>query len=283
MKLLRFGAIGGEKPGLIDERGAIRDLAGVVLDLAGDALSDPGLAKIAAIDPETLPLVEGTPRIGACVGRVGKFICIGLNYADHAAETGKAVPSEPVIFMKATSAICGPNDPIEIPRDSKKSDWEVELGVVIGKRAKYVSEAEALGHVAGYCTINDGSERAFQSEMQGQWTKGKSHDTFGPIGPWLVTRDEVPNPQNLNLWCEVDGHKYQNGSTRTMVFGVAFLISYLSRFMTLEPGDIIATGTPPGVGLGIKPDPVFLKRGQRIRLEVEGLGLQDHVTVEARA
>lgn len=283
MKLLRFGAIGSEKPGLLDRSGRIRDLSSLVADLASETLSDQGLKKIAALDPETLPLVEGPQRIGACVGHVGKFICIGLNYADHAAETGKAVPSEPVIFMKATSAICGPYDPIEIPRDSKKSDWEVELGVVIGKRAKYVTEAEALDYVAGYCTINDGSERAFQSEMQGQWTKGKSHDTFGPIGPWLVTRDEVPDPQNLNLWCEVDGYKYQDGSTRTMVFGVAFLVSYLSRFMTLEAGDIIATGTPPGVGLGIKPDPVFLKKGQRIRLEVEGLGLQDHMTVEASA
>jgi ureidoglycolate lyase len=283
MKLLRFGELGQERPGLLDSSGIIRDLSDIVADIAGDTLSDAGLARIAAIDPATLPIAAGQPRIGACVGRVGKFICIGLNYADHAAETGKSVPPEPVIFMKATSAICGPDDPMEIPRDSGKSDWEVELGVVIGKRAKYVSEDQALSHVAGYCTINDGSERAFQSEMQGQWTKGKSHDTFGPIGPWLVTRDEVPDPQKLSLWCEVDGHRYQNGSTRTMVYGVAYLVAYLSRFMTLEPGDIIATGTPPGVGLGIKPTPVFLKPGQRIRLEVEGLGIQDHQTIEARS
>ena len=282
MKLLRFGEKGFETPGLLDGSGRIRDLSGIVDDIAGTVLGDAELARLAALDAETLPLVSGTPRIGPCVGRIGKFICIGLNYADHAAETGKSVPTEPVVFMKATSAVCGPDDDIEIPRGSEKSDWEVELGVVIGKRAKYVSEAEALSHVAGYCTVNDGSERAFQSEMQGQWTKGKSHDTFGPIGPWLVTRDEIPDPQNLKLWCEVDGHRYQDGSTQTMVYGAAYLVAYLSRFMTLEPGDIIATGTPPGVGLGIKPSPVFLKAGQRIRLEVEGLGVQDHRTIEAR-
>jgi ureidoglycolate lyase len=283
MKLLRFGEAGSERPGLLDKSGTIRDLTEIVDDIAGATLGDAGLAKLAALDPSSLPAVKGAPRIGACVGRIGKFICIGLNYADHAAETGKSVPPEPVIFMKATSAVCGPNDPMEIPRGSDKSDWEVELGIVIGTRAKYVTEADALSHVAGYCTINDGSERAFQSEMQGQWTKGKSHDTFGPIGPWLVTSDEVADPQNLKLWCEVDGHRYQDGSTKTMVYGAAYLVSYLSRFMTLEPGDIIATGTPPGVGLGIKPNPVFLRPGQRVRLEVEGLGVQDHLTIEARA
>ncbi|MBD9627068.1 fumarylacetoacetate hydrolase family protein [Ensifer sp. ENS06] len=282
MKLLRFGEIGNERPGLLDTNGVIRDLGSIVDDIVGSTLCDDALAQLASLDVNSLPIVPGKPRIGACVGRIGKFVCVGLNYTDHATETGKSVPSEPVIFMKATSAVCGPNDPIEIPRGSSKSDWEVELGIVIGKRSKYVRQADALLHVAGYCTVNDGSERAFQSEMQGQWTKGKSHDTFGPIGPWLVTRDEVPDPQNLTLWCEVDGHRYQDGSTRTMVYGVAYLVSYISRFMTLEPGDIIATGTPPGVGLGIRPRPIFLKAGQRVRLEVEGLGVQDHVTIEAR-
>ncbi|OYU37858.1 MAG: 2-hydroxyhepta-2,4-diene-1,7-dioate isomerase [Pseudorhodobacter sp. PARRP1] len=280
MKLLRVGPAGLETPALLDEAGTLRDLSGHVPDIAGEVLSDAGLARLRALDPASLPALPVDTRIGPCVGAVGKFICIGLNYADHAAETGKSVPPEPVIFMKATSAICGPNDNIEIPRDSVKSDWEVELGIVIGKRAKYVTEADALNHVAGYCTINDGSERAFQSEMQGQWTKGKSHDTFGPIGPWLVTRDDVPDPQNLKLWCEVDGHRFQNGSTATMVYGAAYLVAYLSRFMTLHPGDIIATGTPPGVGLGLKP-PVFLRAGQQIRLEVQGLGLQDHRTIPA--
>jgi 2-keto-4-pentenoate hydratase/2-oxohepta-3-ene-1,7-dioic acid hydratase in catechol pathway len=281
MKLLRLGAPGAERPALLDKTGVYRDLSAHVPDLTGAALSGEGLARIAALDPESLPALPAQ-RIGPCVAGVGKFICIGLNYADHAAETGKSVPPEPVIFMKATSAICGPFDDIEIPEGSVKSDWEVELGVVIGKRAKYVSEAAALSHVAGYCTVNDGSERAFQSEMQGQWTKGKSHDTFGPIGPWLVTRDEVPDPQALKLWCEVDGQRFQNGTTATMVYGVAYLVSYLSRFMTLMPGDIIATGTPPGVGLGLKP-PVFLHAGQRMRLEVQGLGLQDHRTIPATA
>ncbi len=280
MKLLRFGAAGAERPGLLDATGTIRDLSGHVDDISGATLSDDGLAALGALDPATLPAVPEGTRIGPCVAGVGKFICIGLNYADHAAETGKSVPSEPVVFMKATSAICGPHDDLEIPRGAAKTDWEVELGVIIGTRAKYVSEADALNHVAGYCTINDGSERAFQSEMQGQWTKGKSHDTFGPIGPWLVTRDEVPDPQALKLWCEVDGTRHQNGSTETMVYGAAFLVSYLSRFMTLEPGDIIATGTPPGVGLGLNPQ-VFLKPGQRITLEVEGLGRQDHLMIEA--
>ena len=282
MKLLRFGPIGQEKPGLLDGQGTLRDLSGVVADIAGEVLGDAGLARLAALDTSTLPSVEGNPRIGACVGEVGKMICVGLNYADHAKETGKEPPAEPILFMKATTALCGPNDDIEIPRGSLKTDWEVELGVVIGKRAKYVAEADALGHVAGYCVVNDVSERAFQSERGGQWTKGKSHDTFGPIGPWLVTRDEVADPQAVGLWLEVDGVSRQNGSTRTMIFGVTHLVSYISQFMTLEPGDIIATGTPPGVGLGQKP-PVFLKVGQTMRLGIEGLGIQTQRTVAARA
>ncbi|WP_334175070.1 fumarylacetoacetate hydrolase family protein [Pseudoxanthobacter sp.] len=273
MKLLRYGAPGQEKPGLLDGEGRIRDLSAHVGDLAGRWLTPDGLAEIAAIDVAALPVVEGPVRYGPCVAGTGKFICIGLNYSDHAAETGAAVPPEPVIFMKATSAIVGPDDDIEIPRGSTKTDWEVELGVVIGKTAKYVSEAEALDHVAGYCVINDVSERAFQIERAGQWTKGKSCDTFGPTGPWLVTRDEVADPQNLAMWLEVNGHRYQNGSTKTMVYGIAHVVSYLSQFMSLHPGDIISTGTPPGVGLGQKP-PVFLKPGDRIRLGIEGLGEQ---------
>ena len=282
MKLLRFGPLGQEKPGLLDGDGLLRDLSGVVADIAGEALGDEALARLAALDPATLPLVDGKPRIGACVGKVGKMICVGLNYADHARETGKEPPAEPILFMKATTALCGPDDDIEIPRGSQKTDWEVELGVVIGKRAKYVGEAEALGHVAGYCVVNDVSERAFQSERGGQWTKGKSHDTFGPIGPWLVTRDEIADPQAIDLWLEVDGVSRQNGSTRTMIFGVAHLVSYISQFMTLEPGDIIATGTPPGVGLGQKP-PLFLKAGQTMRLGVAGLGIQTQRTIAALA
>ncbi len=282
MKLLRFGPLGQEKPGLLDGQDTLRDLSGVVADIAGEVLGDAGLARLAALDTSTLPSVEGNPRIGACVGEVSKMICVGLNYADHAKETGKEPPAEPILFMKATTALCGPNDDIEIPRGSLKTDWEVELGVVIGKRAKYVAEADALGHVAGYCVVNDVSERAFQSERGGQWTKGKSHDTFGPIGPWLVTRDEVADPQAIGLWLEVDGVSRQNGSTRTMIFGVTHLVSYISQFMTLEPGDIIATGTPPGVGLGQKP-PVFLKVGQTMRLGIEGLGIQTQRTVAARA
>lgn len=281
MKFLRYGAKGSEKPGLIDGDGNIRDLSGLISDVTGAAISPSSLTTLSNVDPQSLPLVSGSPRIGAAIGGVGKFICIGLNYSDHAAETGKDVPPEPVVFMKATSAISGPNDEIEIPRGSVKSDWEVELGVVIGSRAKYVTEAEALDYVAGYCTINDGSERAFQSERQGQWTKGKSHDTFGPIGPWLVTKDAVPDPHALRLWCEVDGVRYQDGSTSTMVYRVPYLVAYLSQFMTLEPGDVIATGTPPGVGLGIKPTPVFLRAGQRVTLEVEGLGRQNHMTIPA--
>lgn len=282
MKLLRFGPAGQEKPGLLDRDGVLRDLSGVVADIAGDVLGKEGLARLRALDPATLAAVGGNPRIGACVGKVGKMICVGLNYADHAKETGKEPPAEPILFMKATTALCGPNDDIEIPRGSEKTDWEVELGVVIGKRAKYVGEAEALDHVAGYCVVNDVSERAFQSERGGQWTKGKSHDTFGPIGPWLVTTDEIADPQAVDLWLEVDGVRRQNGSTKTMIFGVATLVSYISQFMTLDPGDIIATGTPPGVGLGHKP-PVFLKVGQTMRLGVEGLGIQTQRTIDARA
>lgn len=271
MKLLRFGPEGAEKPGLLDSNGAIRDLSAHVADLAGDVLGD--LSRVAKIDPETLPLVPGNPRIGPCVAGTGKFMCIGLNYADHAAESGMPVPPEPVLFMKATSAICGPNDPIIIPRGSIKTDWEVELGVVIGKRTKYVNEADALAHVAGYCVINDVSERAFQTERAGQWTKGKSCDNFGQTGPWLVTPDEAGDPQNLTMWLTVNGEKVQNGSTRTMVYGVAHLISYLSQFMTLHPGDIISTGTPPGVGLGMKP-PRYLKAGDVVELGIQGLGEQ---------
>ncbi len=282
MKLLRHGPAGAEKPAILTADGTIRDLSGIISDLSGDVLSDAGLARLRAVDPATLPVVA-VERIGACVPRPGKFICVGLNYADHAKETGKAPPEEPILFMKATSAVVGPNDDVEIPRGSKKTDWEVELGVIIGTRAKYVSEAEALSHVAGYCVVNDVSERAFQSERGGQWTKGKSHDTFGPTGPWLVTRDEVTDPQNLALWLDVDGVRRQTGNTNTMIFGVAHLVSYISQFMTLEPGDVIATGTPPGVGMGIKPEPVFLAPGQVITLGIEGLGEQRQATVPARA
>ncbi|PXW16036.1 ureidoglycolate lyase [Paraburkholderia caballeronis] len=278
MKLLRFGPQGQEKPGLVDADGRIRSLEGKVADIAGDALSDAALAQLRAIDPKSLPLVEGNPRIGACVGSIGKMVCIGLNYADHAAEAGMPVPTEPVVFNKWTSAIVGPNDDIEIPRGSTKTDWEVELGVVIGKYAKNVNEANALDYVAGYCVINDVSEREWQIERGGQWDKGKGFDTFGPTGPWLVTRDEVPDPQNLDLWLDVDGHRYQNGSTRTMIFPVAKLVSYLSQCMSLQPGDVISTGTPPGVGMGIKPSPVFLKAGQTVRLGIQGLGEQQQKT-----
>ena len=281
MKLLRFGPQGQEKPGLLDATGTLRDLSGIVDDIAGNVLSDASLARLREVDPATLPAVSGQPRIGPCVGRVGKFICIGLNYADHAAESGLPVPSEPVVFNKWTSAICGPNDDIEIPRGSVKTDWEVELGVVIGKPAKYIDEANALDYVAGYCIVNDISEREWQIERGGQWDKGKGFDTFGPLGPWLVTRDEVPDPQALDLWLEVDGHRYQNGNTRTMVFGVAKLVAYLSRCMSLQPGDVISTGTPPGVGLGIKPNPVYLKPGQTMRLGIAGLGEQLQRTVAA--
>lgn len=278
MKLLRYGRVGQEKPGLLDAEGRIRDLSATISDVVGDVLTDAGFARLRALDPATLPLVAGEPRIGPCVGRIGKFVCIGLNYADHAAESGLPVPTEPVVFSKWTSAVCGPNDDIEIPRGSTKTDWEVELGVVIGKYAKNVSEAEALDYVAGYCVVNDVSEREWQTERGGQWDKGKGFDTFGPTGPWLVTRDEVPDPQNLSMWLEVDGHRYQNGNTRTMIFTVATLVSYLSQCMSLQPGDVISTGTPPGVGLGVKPAPVYLKPGQTVRLGIEGLGLQTQKT-----
>ncbi|OZY48101.1 fumarylacetoacetate hydrolase family protein [Pseudomonas lundensis] len=281
MKLLRFGEKGQERPGLLDDNGELRDLSAVVTDIAGQALSPDSLNRLRDIDPASLPRVPGTPRLGACVGQVGKFICIGLNYADHAAETGAPIPAEPVVFGKWTSAIVGPNDDIEIPRHSRKTDWEVELGVVIGKGGRYISEDDALEHVAGYCVINDVSERAFQLELGGTWDKGKGCDTFGPLGPWLVTCDEIPDPHQLDLWLEVDGKRYQNGNTRTMIFQIPTIISYLSRFMSLQPGDVISTGTPPGVGLGIKPEPVYLRAGQQIRLGISGLGEQHQRTVDA--
>lgn len=273
MKLLRYGMPGQEKPGLLDAQGQIRDLSDVIADVGFEALLPASLDRIRKTDPATLPRVDGTPRIGPCVAGVGKFVCVGLNYSDHAAESGMAVPKEPIIFMKATSSIVGPNDDVEIPRGSEKTDWEVELGVVIGQTAKYVTEADAMAHVAGYCVVHDVSERAFQLEGTGQWVKGKSADTFGPIGPWLVTTDEVPDPHNLDLWLELDGKRVQNGNTRTMVFNVPYLVSYLSRFMSLRPGDIISTGTPPGVGHGMKP-PVYLREGNVVRLGVQGLGEQ---------
>ena len=273
MKLLRYGPVGREKPGLLDTDGAIRDLSAVVDDIAGDVLSEAGLARLRAVDHSRLPVVSGTPRYGAPVGGISKFICVGLNFADHAAESDMPVPEQPVIFMKATSAIVGPNDNVVVPRGSEKTDWEVELGVVIGEVARDVSVEAALSHVAGYLVVNDLSERAFQLEHGGQWVKGKSCDTFGPIGPWLVTRDEVPDPQNLEMTLSVNGHRYQHGNTRTMVFGVAQLVSYISRYMTLLPGDIISTGTPPGVGLGQRP-PVYLKAGDVIELQIDKLGRQ---------
>lgn len=274
MKLLRFGPKGAEKPGLVDADGRIRDLSGVIDDVAGAVLEPEGLARLAAIDPASLPLAPEGARIGPCVGRVGKFVAIGLNYADHAAESGLPLPKEPIVFMKATSCIIGPNDDVVLPRGSKKTDWEVELGVVIGKEARYVALEDALAHVAGYCTVNDVSEREFQAERGGTWDKGKGCDTFGPIGPWLVTRDEVPDPQALKLWLSVDGVVRQTGSTATMIFSVAEIVSYVSQFMSLQPGDVITTGTPPGVGMGVKPEPVYLKAGQVMRLGVEGLGEQ---------
>lgn len=280
MKLLRFGPKGQEKPGMIDTNGVLRDLSGVIDDVAGEALSDAGLARLAELDPQSLPEVSADTRLGPCVGNVGKFICIGLNYSDHAAETGAQVPPEPVIFNKWTSAICGPNDNVEIPRESKKTDWEVELGVVIGKGGRYIDEANALQYVAGYCVVNDVSEREFQLERSGSWDKGKGCDTFGPLGPWLVTRDEVADPHDLNMWLDVDGKRYQDGSTQTMVYQVPFLISYLSRFMSLQPGDVISTGTPPGVGMGQSPQ-VYLRVGQRMRLGIEGLGEQSQEVVQA--
>ena len=273
MKLLRYGEVGSERPGLLDQDGTIRDLSAHVADIGGTALHPATLDMLSKLDPKALPAVSGKPRMGACVAGTGKFICIGLNYSDHAAETGATVPPEPIIFMKASSAIVGPDDDVLIPRGSVKTDWEVELGVVIGKTAKYVSEADALDYVAGYCVSHDVSERAFQAERQGQWTKGKSCDTFGPIGPWLVTKDEIADPQNLKMWLTVNGKTMQNGSTKTMVYGVKYLVAYLSQFMSLHPGDIISTGTPPGVGLGMKP-PVFLKAGDVVELGIEGMGQQ---------
>lgn len=277
MKLVRYGNPGKEKPGLIDANGKLRDLSSVIKDIGPDQLGDAALAKLAKLKTDKLPLVKGSPRYGSPVTGTRKFIAIGLNYADHAAESGLPIPAEPVVFMKATSCIQGPNDPIMLPKNSVKTDWEVELGVIIGKQARYVSQKEALNHVAGYCTINDVSEREFQIERGGTWDKGKGCDTFGPLGPWLVTRDEVPNPQKLSMWLEVNGKRVQNGSTKTMIFSVAKIISYVSQFMTLEPGDVITTGTPPGVGLGMKP-PVFLKKGDTMSLGIEGLGEQ-HQTV----
>jgi 2-keto-4-pentenoate hydratase/2-oxohepta-3-ene-1,7-dioic acid hydratase in catechol pathway len=272
MKLLRVGKAGKEKPAILDRDGKARDLSSIVADIAGDTLLPEALSKLSVVDPSGLPELE-TDRIGPCVGQVGKFICIGLNYSDHAAETGAEVPKEPVVFMKATSAICGPNDDIKIPRGSQKTDWEVELGVVIGKGGVYIDEADALDHIAGYCVVNDVSEREFQIERGGTWDKGKGCDTFGPIGPWLVTSDEVANPQKLKMWLEVNGRRFQDGSTETMIFGVSHLVSYVSRFMSLQPGDIISTGTPPGVGMGQKP-PSYLRGGEVIELGIDGLGVQ---------
>ena len=280
MKLLRFGPKGNEKPGLLDANGVIRDLSGVLPDLTSAALAKGAIARIAELDPSKLPEVAQPVRYAPVVADIGKFICVGLNYSDHAAESGMAVPAEPVLFTKATSAIIGCNDAVVLPRNAVKGDWEVELGVVIGKRARYVELDEALDYVAGYCVINDVSEREFQLERGSQWDKGKGCDTFGPVGPWLVTSDEVADPQNLDMWLEVNGKRYQTGNTRTMVFTVAHLVSYISSFMTLNPGDVISTGTPPGVGLGQKPDPVYLKPGDRMRLGIAGLGEQEQ-TVHA--
>ena len=279
MKLLRYGTPGQERPGLLDAQGQVRDLSGIIDDVNGKTISAETLAQLAALDIESLPLVDKNLRLGPCVNQVGKFICIGLNYADHAAESGLAVPAEPVVFMKATSAITGPNDPVIKPRNSTKLDWEVELGIVIGKHASYVEESDAMDYVAGYCVINDVSEREFQLERGGQWDKGKGCDSFGPLGPYLVTKDEVPDPLNLNLWLKVNGKTFQNGSTNQMVFGPAFLVHYLSQFMSLQPGDVISTGTPPGVGLGQKP-PVYLNVGDVMELGIEGMGVQKQVVVD---
>ncbi len=283
MKLVRYGAVGKEKPGLIDQQGRLRDLSGVIKDITPEQLSDKALAKLGKLKADKLPLVKGQPRMGCPVSQVSKFIAIGLNYADHAAESGMPIPKEPIVFQKATSCIQGPNDDVMLPKASLKTDWEVELGVVIGTKASYVSLKEALNHVAGYCTINDVSEREYQLERGGTWDKGKGCDTFGPIGPWLVTRDEVPNPQKLGMWLDINGKRMQNGSTKTMIFGVAKLVSYVSQFMTLMPGDIITTGTPPGVGMGVKTEgkatPIYLKRGDEIRLGIEGVGEQTQKVV----
>ena len=287
MKLVRYGQPGKEKPGLIDAAGKLRDLSRVIADITPKQLSDKALAKLAKVKTDALPLVRGARRLGPPLSGVGKFVAIGLNYADHAAEAGMPIPKEPIVFMKATSCIVGPDDDVMLPKGSKKSDWEVELGVVIGTRARYVSQKDALAHVAGYCLVNDVSEREYQIERGGTWDKGKGCDTFGPIGPWLVTRDEVPNPQNLAMWLDLNGQRMQTGNTRTMIFGVAKLVSYVSQFMTLEPGDIITTGTPPGVGMGIKkngqPAPVFLKRGDVMTLGIEGLGTQTQHVVAFKA
>jgi 2-keto-4-pentenoate hydratase/2-oxohepta-3-ene-1,7-dioic acid hydratase in catechol pathway len=281
MKLLRYGESGRERPGALDRNGEIRDLSALVSDISSATLSGPLLASLAAVDIERLPRVSGAVRLGPCVGNPSKFVCIGLNYRDHAREVGLPIPEEPVLFQKATSSICGPHDPIRLPRSSAKTDWEVELGVVIGTRASHVNEQDALAHVAGYCVVNDVSERAFQMERGGQWTKGKSADTFGPVGPWLVTRDDVRDPQALDIWLKVDGRSYQRSNTDQMVFGVARLVSYVSEFMTLLPGDIIATGTPAGVGLAQRPTPVFLAAGQTVTLGIAGLGEQSHVCEQA--
>lgn len=281
MKLLRYGQPGQERPGMLDAQGRLRDLSQHIADVGGAALLPASLAKLRALDSAALPLVEWQPRLGACVGGIGKFICIGLNYADHAAETGAAIPEEPVVFNKWTSAVVGPYDQVEIPRGSQKTDWEVELGVVIGQGGRYISEADAMRHVAGYCVINDVSEREYQIERGGTWDKGKGCDTFGPIGPWLVTADEIADPHSLNLWLEVDGKRYQDGNTSTMIFRIPQIVSYLSRFMSLQPGDVISTGTPPGVGMGQKPQPIYLRAGQTMRLGIEGLGEQRQQTVQA--
>ncbi len=278
MKLVRYGDVGTEKPGLIDGDGNLRDLSGHVSDITGAVLGDEALARLKALDPGDLPLVQGEPRYGSCVGSIGKFVCIGLNFTDHAEETGNPIPDHPIVFMKANSAISGPFDDIVMPRGSTKTDWEVELGVVIGKTAKYVSEAEALDYVAGYCVCNDVSERTFQIELSGQWTKGKSCDTFGPTGPWMVTKDEIADAQNLDMWCDVNGIRMQTGNTRTMIFTVAQIVSHLSELFTLHPGDVISTGTPPGVGMGMKP-PVYLKAGDEVSLYIEGLGTQTQKVV----
>jgi ureidoglycolate lyase len=281
MKLLRYGEPGAERPGLVDADGTMRDLSGHIPDIDGATLSPASLATLAAIDPASLPKVEGNPRIGPCVARPVNFVCIGLNYADHAAETGAPIPKEPIVFLKSLGAYCGPNDTVKIPRGSKKTDWEVELAIVIGSKASYVPENAAMEHVAGYCIVNDVSEREYQIERGGTWDKGKGCDTFGPTGPWMVTRDEVPDPQNLAMWLDVDGQRMQDGSTATMIFGVTKLVSYVSHFITLHPGDIISTGTPPGVGMGKKPSPVFLAPGQTMRLGIAGLGEQAQTVVAA--
>ena len=281
MKLLRYGEVGAEKPGMLDDQGEIRDLSSIVSDISPAIIEAGDLNGLKSVDPTSLPRVEGNPRLGPCVGRIGKFVCIGLNYSDHAKETGMPIPTEPIVFMKTTSSISGPDDDIELIRGSVKTDWEVELGIVVGKHTKYVSEENALDHVAGYCVVNDVSERQWQLEQGGQWIKGKSGDTYGPIGPWFVTRDEIPDPQNLDLWLEVNDKRHQDGNTRTMIFPVSTIISYLSQCMSLQPGDVIATGTPPGVGQGMKP-PVYLRAGDRLRLGVEGLGIQQQTVIDSK-